>query len=93
MGLVLLESKNDKLLRRRNSDTGRSVQSISYDVRTRTGRIVMCRGSHSSMHGASKLFARIDPEVRRIEAYGPDNALEIVYVWQGKRWEVELGND
>jgi hypothetical protein len=67
------------------------VENVSYDFRTRTGRIDMPEGSHTDMTGAIDLIRAIDPEARRIETFA-DGKPDTTYVHADKRdhWQAIL---
>ncbi|PBB27271.1 hypothetical protein CK227_05375 [Mesorhizobium sp. WSM4308] len=45
------------------------VTGISYDFKTRTGRVDMAKGNNADMRGCIDVFLRIDPKAKHIETF------------------------
>jgi hypothetical protein len=63
-----------------------SVDSLAYDVRTRTGTVTMPPECCTDMAGAVALFRGIDPHVRRIVTIAGGQH-DTTYVKRGRAWD------
>jgi hypothetical protein len=61
------------------------VRWMTYDFRSRTGRLDFPAGDCCDMTGAVSIFTAIDPEVRAIETYAGGEP-DVFYRRNGRGW-------
>lgn len=65
------------------------IEQLSYDFRTRTGRLDFPECNCCDMEGAIEIFTSIDPGVLSIVTYAAGK-LDTVYMLLGKEWQAFL---